>query len=75
MVLSDTPSASRLHIGIFGKRNSGKSTLINKLTSQDIAIVSPVAGTTTDPVYKSMEIMPLGTVMLIETPGLDDCGA
>lgn len=75
MGLSDTPSASRLHIGIFGKRNSGKSTLINKLTSQDIAIVSPVAGTTTDPVYKSMEILPLGPVMLIDTPGLDDCGA
>lgn len=75
MGLSDTPSASRLHIGIFGKRNSGKSTLINKLTSQETSIVSSVAGTTTDPVYKSMEILPLGPVMLIDTPGLDDCGS
>ncbi len=64
----------RLHIGIFGRRNAGKSSLINAITGQDIALVSDVAGTTTDPVYKSMEILPIGPVVLIDTAGLDDTG-
>ena len=75
MSLNQTPSGERTHIGIFGKRNSGKSSLINAVTGQKLAIVSDVAGTTTDPVYKAMEILPLGPVMLIDTPGLDDEGA
>jgi len=69
-----TPASSRLHIGIFGKRNTGKSSLINALTGQDTAIVSEVAGTTTDPVYKAMEILPIGPCMLIDTAGIDDQG-
>lgn len=69
-----TPTSNRLHIGIFGKRNTGKSSLINAITNQDIAIVSEVAGTTTDPVYKAMEIMPIGPCMLIDTAGIDDEG-
>lgn len=72
MNLSDTPRANRLHIGIFGKRNSGKSTLINALTQQETAIVSEVAGTTTDPVYKSMEIHGIGPCVFIDTAGFDD---
>lgn len=72
--LADTPRSSRLHIGIFGKRNSGKSSLINALTHQDIALVSSVAGTTTDPVYKSMEIHGIGPVVFIDTAGFDDSG-
>lgn len=72
--LSDTPRGSRLHIAIFGRRNAGKSSLINALTNQDIAIVSDVPGTTTDPVYKSMEILPIGPVVLIDTAGIDDVG-
>lgn len=72
--MQDTPKGSRLHIAIFGRRNAGKSSLINALTNQDIALVSPVAGTTTDPVYKAMEILPLGPVMLIDTAGIDDVG-
>ncbi len=72
--MHDTPRGSRLHIAIFGRRNAGKSSLINALTGQEIAIVSPVAGTTTDPVYKSMEILPIGPVVLIDTAGLDDTG-
>jgi len=72
--LSDTPRGSRLHIAIFGRRNAGKSSLINALTNQDIAIVSEVPGTTTDPVYKSMEILPIGPVVLIDTAGIDDVG-
>lgn len=72
--LNETPSANRIHIGIFGRRNSGKSSLINAVTGQDISIVSDVPGTTTDPVYKAMEILPLGPVILIDTPGLDDTG-
>ena len=67
-----TPSGNRLHIGIFGRRNAGKSSLINAIAGQDLAIVSEVAGTTTDPVLKAMEINPLGPVMLIDTAGLDD---
>ena len=72
--MHETPRGNRLHIALFGRRNAGKSSLINALTKQDLAIVSPVAGTTTDPVYKSMEIVPLGPVVLIDTAGLDDEG-
>lgn len=74
MSLNDTPRANRLHIGIYGKRNSGKSSLINTLTGQDTALVSPEAGTTTDPVYKSMELHPIGPVVFIDTAGFDDEG-
>ena len=74
MSLQDTPRASRLHIGIFGKRNSGKSSVLNAFTGQEIAVTSDVAGTTTDPVYKSMEIHGLGPVVWIDTAGYDDVG-
>lgn len=74
MSLNNTPSSERIHIGIFGKRNAGKSSLINALTGQNLAIVSDVKGTTTDPVLKSMELLPLGPVVIIDTPGLDDEG-
>ncbi len=74
MGLNSTPEAERLHIGIFGRRNAGKSSLLNALTGQQLSIVSEVRGTTTDPVKKSMEILPLGPVLLIDTPGLDDEG-
>ena len=74
MSLNDTPSADRTHIGIFGRRNAGKSSLINALTGQDLAIVSEVRGTTTDPVSKAMELLPLGPVVMIDTPGIDDAG-
>lgn len=72
MGLQDTPSGERVHIGIFGRMNSGKSSIINAITGQKISIVSEVRGTTTDPVMKSMELLPLGPVMLMDTPGLDD---
>jgi [FeFe] hydrogenase H-cluster maturation GTPase HydF len=72
--MQDTPKSGRLHIAIFGRRNAGKSSLINALTNQDIALVSDVPGTTTDPVYKAMEILPLGPVMIIDTAGIDDVG-
>ena len=72
--METTPRGNRLHIAIFGKRNAGKSSLINALTNQDIALVSDVAGTTTDPVYKSMEILPVGPVVIIDTAGIDDVG-
>lgn len=72
MSLNDTPRADRLHIGLFGKRNSGKSSLINALTGQDIAIVSDTPGTTADPVFKSMELHPVGPVVFIDTAGFDD---
>ncbi|HOE18598.1 MAG TPA: [FeFe] hydrogenase H-cluster maturation GTPase HydF [Syntrophorhabdaceae bacterium] len=72
--LNQTPRGSRLHIALFGRQNSGKSSLINALTNQDIAIVSDIPGTTTDPVYKSMEILPIGPVVLIDTAGIDDTG-
>ena len=72
MSLNTTPTANRLHIGIFGRRNSGKSTLINTITRQAVSIVSDIAGTTTDPVYKPMEIKPFGPCMLIDTAGFDD---
>lgn len=74
MSLNNTPSAERIHIGIFGRRNAGKSSLINALTGQNLAIVSNVKGTTTDPVLKAMELLPLGPVVMIDTPGLDDTG-
>jgi [FeFe] hydrogenase H-cluster maturation GTPase HydF len=74
MSLQDTPRATRLHIGIFGKRNSGKSTILNAITNQNIAVVSDVAGTTTDPIYKSMEISGIGPVVFIDTAGFDDEG-
>lgn len=74
MSLNDTPRANRLHIGIFGKRNSGKSTLINAITGHNTALVSDVAGTTTDPVYKTMEINGIGPCVLIDTAGFDDEG-
>lgn len=70
----DTPKANRLHIAIFGRRNAGKSSMINALTHQDIALVSDVPGTTTDPVYKAMEILPIGPVVIIDTAGIDDVG-
>ncbi|MBQ4109509.1 MAG: [Clostridia bacterium] len=72
--MNNTPNADRIHIGIFGKRNAGKSSLINAITGQDLAIVSDFKGTTTDPVSKAMEILPLGAVNIIDTPGLDDEG-
>lgn len=74
MGFNQTPSGERVHIGFFGKRNAGKSSLVNAVTGQDLAIVSKVKGTTTDPVYKSMELLPLGPVMIIDTPGIDDEG-
>ncbi|MGN8914250.1 [FeFe] hydrogenase H-cluster maturation GTPase HydF [Anaerofustis butyriciformans] len=74
MGLNGTPNANRIHIGIFGRRNAGKSSIINAITGQELAIVSDVKGTTTDPVSKSMEMLPLGPVTIIDTPGLDDEG-
>jgi len=75
MGLNDTPSGERIHIGFFGRRNAGKSSVVNAVTGQDLAIVSETKGTTTDPVYKAMELLPLGPVMIIDTPGFDDVGA
>ena len=72
MGMNETPSANRVHIGIFGKRNAGKSSMINAVTGQNLAIVSEIKGTTTDPVKKAMELLPLGPVLMIDTPGLDD---
>ena len=74
MGLNDTPSADRIHIGFFGRRNAGKSSIVNAVTDQDLAVVSDVKGTTTDPVYKAMELLPMGPVMIIDTPGFDDEG-
>ncbi|MDE6594917.1 MAG: [FeFe] hydrogenase H-cluster maturation GTPase HydF [Oscillospiraceae bacterium] len=74
MGLNETPSANRVHIGIFGRRNAGKSSVMNALTNQSIAIVSDVLGTTTDPVLKAMELLPIGSVVMIDTPGIDDEG-
>lgn len=74
MGLNNTPLSERIHIGIFGRRNAGKSSVINAMTGQNLAIVSDVAGTTTDPVQKAMELLPLGPVVMIDTPGLDDVG-
>jgi [FeFe] hydrogenase H-cluster maturation GTPase HydF len=74
MGLNETPTANRIHIAIFGKRNAGKSSIMNAITNQDLAVVSNMKGTTTDPVYKSMELLPIGPVMIIDTPGIDDEG-
>lgn len=74
MGMNQTPSGERIHIGFFGRRNAGKSSLVNAVTGQELAIVSEVRGTTTDPVYKSMELLPLGPVVIIDTPGIDDEG-
>lgn len=74
MSLNNTPSGDRIHIGIFGRRNAGKSSIINAITDQNLAIVSDTPGTTTDPVSKAMELLPLGPVVIIDTPGLDDSG-
>lgn len=75
MSLNATPASERIHIGFFGRRNAGKSSLVNAITGQDLAVVSDVAGTTTDPVRKAMELLPLGPVVIIDTPGLDDEGS
>ena len=74
MGMNQTPASERVHISFFGKRNAGKSSVINAITGQDLAIVSSVRGTTTDPVYNTMELLPLGPVMIIDTPGIDDEG-
>ena len=74
MAMNQTPAAERVHIGFFGRRNAGKSSLLNAVTGQELAVVSQVKGTTTDPVYKTMELLPLGPVMLVDTPGIDDEG-
>lgn len=74
MGMNQTPASERVHISFFGKRNAGKSSIINAVTGQDLSIVSSVMGTTTDPVYKTMELLPLGPVMIIDTPGIDDEG-
>ena len=74
MSMNSTPSGERVHIGFFGRRNAGKSSVVNAVTGQDLAVVSDVKGTTTDPVKKAMELLPLGPVMIIDTPGFDDEG-
>lgn len=75
MGLNDTPGGERLHIGFFGRRNAGKSSIVNAVTGQELSVVSDIKGTTTDPVYKSMELLPMGPVVIIDTPGFDDEGA
>ena len=72
MSMNETPSAERTHIGFFGRRNGGKSSLVNAVTGQSLSVVSDVRGTTTDPVQKAMELLPLGPVVIIDTPGFDD---
>ena len=74
MSLNDTPSGERLRISFFGKRNAGKSSLVNAVTGQELAVVSDTLGTTTDPVSKAMELLPLGPVVITDTPGFDDSG-
>ena len=74
MSMNQTPMSERVHIGFFGRRNAGKSSVMNAVTGQDLAVVSDVKGTTTDPVYKSMELLPLGPVVMMDTPGIDDEG-
>jgi [FeFe] hydrogenase H-cluster maturation GTPase HydF len=74
MSLNSTPRAERVHIGFFGRRNAGKSSLVNAFTNQELALVSDIKGTTTDPVFKSMELLPMGPVTIIDTPGIDDEG-
>ena len=75
MSLNSTPSGERVHIGFLGRRNAGKSSVVNAVTNQQISVVSDVKGTTTDPVQKAMELLPLGPVMIIDTPGFDDEGS
>ena len=74
MSLNSTPTANRIHIGFFGKRNAGKSSIVNAITGQQLSIVSDTKGTTTDPVFKSLELLPLGPVTVIDTAGFDDIG-
>ena len=74
MGLNDIPSGERVHIGFFGRRNAGKSSIVNAVTNQGLSLVSDVAGTTTDPVYKAMELLPIGPVVIIDTAGYDDEG-
>ena len=74
MGMNETPSADRVHIGFFGRRNAGKSSIVNRVTGQELAVVSDVKGTTTDPVSKAMELLPMGPVVIIDTPGIDDEG-
>ncbi|MGI6730779.1 MAG: [FeFe] hydrogenase H-cluster maturation GTPase HydF [Anaerovoracaceae bacterium] len=74
MGMNNTPSADRVHIGFFGRRNAGKSSIVNAFTGQDLALISDMKGTTTDPVYKAMELLPMGPVVIIDTPGFDDEG-
>jgi [FeFe] hydrogenase H-cluster maturation GTPase HydF len=74
MKMNETPSGNRAHIAFFGRRNTGKSSLVNAVTGQNLALVSEVKGTTTDPVYKAMELLPLGPVVIVDTPGFDDVG-
>ena len=74
MGLNDTPQSERIHIGFFGRRNAGKSSVVHAVTNQQISVVSDVKGTTTDPVTKAMELLPLGPVVIIDTPGFDDEG-
>ena len=74
MSMNETPSSERVHISFFGCRNAGKSSLVNAVTGQTVSVVSPVRGTTTDPVSKTMELLPLGPVVIIDTPGFDDTG-
>ena len=75
MSLNSTPSGERVHIGFFGRRNAGKSSVVNAVTGQELSVVSDTLGTTTDPVFKTMELLPMGPVMIIDTPGFDDEGA
>ena len=75
MSLNETPKSERIHIGFFGRTNAGKSSVVNAITGQDLSIVSDVSGTTTDPVSKTMELLPLGPVVIIDTPGFDDTTA
>lgn len=75
MSLNSTPSANRIHIGFFGRRNAGKSSVVNAITNQELSVVSDVKGTTTDPVTKAMELLPIGPVLIIDTPGFDDEGS
>ena len=72
--LNETPAANRMHIAFFGRRNAGKSSVVNAVTGQNLSIVSDVKGTTTDPVSKAMELLPIGPVLIIDTPGIDDDG-
>ena len=75
MGMNSVPSAERVHIGFFGRRNAGKSSVVNAVTGQELSVVSDVRGTTTDPVMKAMELLPMGPVVIIDTPGIDDEGA